>query len=129
MNPDPSNSASTGDDPTVNADAILKALANPVRREILAWLKDPKGVFRGAGHTFEHGVCAGHIDGRCGLSQSTVSRIWPCCSAPTDHGHQGRAMGVLPSQRSLIAAFLRQLNQDMRRPFSNARRRRGKRIA
>ena len=45
MNPDPSNSASTGDDPTVNADAILKALANPVRREILAWLKDPKAYF------------------------------------------------------------------------------------
>jgi DNA-binding transcriptional ArsR family regulator len=46
---------------TPDIDAIHKALANPVRREILGWLREP------------YGVCAGKIDARCGLSQSTVS--------------------------------------------------------
>jgi DNA-binding transcriptional ArsR family regulator len=58
---------------TIDIDAIHKALANPVRREILAWLKEPRAHFADQELPLDHGVCAGRIDARCGLSQSTVS--------------------------------------------------------
>ena len=51
---------------------ILKALSNPVRLEILAWLKTPEEHFSTQEHPLEMGVCAGQFE-RCGLSQSTVS--------------------------------------------------------
>lgn len=57
----------------MDIDAIHKALANPVRREILAWLKEPAVYFAGQEHALENGVCAGQIDARCNMSQSTVS--------------------------------------------------------
>lgn len=57
----------------IDLDEIIKALAHPVRREILVWLKDPDTYFSAQHHSLEHGVCAGQIDQRAGLSQSTVS--------------------------------------------------------
>ncbi|MFF7708149.1 ArsR family transcriptional regulator [Pseudomonas sp. NPDC007930] len=54
-------------------DDILKAIAHPLRREILAWLKDPEGSFPEQYHPHEHGVCAGQIIQRCAMAQSTVS--------------------------------------------------------
>lgn len=57
----------------LDIDAIHKALANPVSREILAWLKEPEKYFSTQTYPFHHGVCAGQIDARCNLSQSTVS--------------------------------------------------------
>jgi DNA-binding transcriptional ArsR family regulator len=57
----------------IDLDDIIKALAHPVRREILAWLKDPRVCFPDQDHSLEHGVCAGQIDQRAGLSQSTIS--------------------------------------------------------
>ena len=57
----------------LDLDEIIKALAHPVRRDILNWLKDPKGEFPEQLHNHEYGICAGQIDQRCGLSQSTVS--------------------------------------------------------
>ncbi|TCK08187.1 ArsR/SmtB family transcription factor [Marinobacterium mangrovicola] len=54
-------------------DAIIKALAHPVRRQILAWLKDPEEWFAEQAHPLDYGVCAGMIDKRTGLSQSTTS--------------------------------------------------------
>ncbi|WP_246794123.1 ArsR/SmtB family transcription factor [Burkholderia perseverans] len=59
---------------TLDIDAIHKALANPVRRDILLWLKEPHRHFPEQVHmSLQEGVCAGQIDARCGLSQSTVS--------------------------------------------------------
>jgi ArsR family transcriptional regulator len=58
---------------TLDIDAIHKALANPIRREILTWLKDPQACFPEQALPHECGVCAGQINARCGLSQSTVS--------------------------------------------------------
>lgn len=52
---------------------IIKAIAHPVRRDILHWLKDPLQQFLDQHYGHDHGVCAGQIDQRCGLSQSTVS--------------------------------------------------------
>lgn len=57
----------------MDIDAIHKALANPVRREILQWLKEPEVHFAQQDHPLDIGVCAGLIDARTGLSQSTVS--------------------------------------------------------
>ncbi|WP_425600969.1 ArsR/SmtB family transcription factor [Dyella sedimenti] len=57
----------------MDIDAIHKALANPVRRDILQWLKEPESHFPEQAHPIAYGVCAGQIHGRCGLSQSTVS--------------------------------------------------------
>ena len=57
----------------IDLDEIIKALAHPVRREILVWLKDPLSCFPDQTHSTENGVCAGQIDQRTGLSQSTVS--------------------------------------------------------
>jgi ArsR family transcriptional regulator len=57
----------------MDIDAIHKALANPVRRQILQWLKDPHQHFTEQYHPLELGVCCKLIDQRTGLSQSTVS--------------------------------------------------------
>ena len=51
---------------------IFKALSNPVRLEILSWLKQPEKHFSAQHMSLEMGVCAGQFE-RCGLSQSTVS--------------------------------------------------------
>ena len=58
---------------SIDLDEIIKALAHPVRRDILNWLKNPKVQFPEQVHNHEYGICAGQIDQRCGLSQSTVS--------------------------------------------------------
>jgi ArsR family transcriptional regulator len=57
----------------MDIDAIHKALANPVRRQILQWLKDPHQYFADQEHPLDLGVCCKLIDQRAGLSQSTVS--------------------------------------------------------
>lgn len=62
------NSASS-----IDIDAIHKALANPVRRQILLWLKEPERHFTEQCHPLHVGVCASLIDQHTGLSQSTVS--------------------------------------------------------
>ncbi len=54
-------------------EVVLKALSHPLRRQILAWLKDPGQEFPAQTHARELGVCAGQIDARAGISQSTVS--------------------------------------------------------
>lgn len=54
-------------------DYILKALAHPLRREILVWLQNPAVNFPGQKHGVEAGVCAGQIHERSGMSASTMS--------------------------------------------------------
>jgi len=56
----------------MDKDEILKALANPVRMEMLKSLKQPALHFSEQEHPLEMGVCARQFE-RCGLSQSTVS--------------------------------------------------------
>ncbi|MFM0391387.1 ArsR/SmtB family transcription factor [Paraburkholderia phytofirmans] len=58
---------------TLDIDAIHKALANPVRREILSRLREPYAHFGDQELPLDYGVCAGKIEGQCGLSQSSVS--------------------------------------------------------
>lgn len=59
--------------PAPDVDEIMKALAHPVRREILSWLKAPEKAFRQQHHPFDMGICAGMIFEKAALSQSTVS--------------------------------------------------------
>ena len=95
-------------------DAIHKALANPVRRDILNWLKDAPVHFAHQQHSLELGVCAGLIDARSGLSQSTVSA----------HLATLQRAGLVTSQRvgqwiyykrneETIKAFLDHMNQGL----------------
>ncbi|MBA8902987.1 metalloregulator ArsR/SmtB family transcription factor [Phyllobacterium sp. P30BS-XVII] len=53
-------------------DEILKALAHPVRLQIVHWLKNPEHYFSSQEHSLDLGVCASQFS-RCGLSQSAVS--------------------------------------------------------
>lgn len=59
--------------PLSDMDDIIKALAHPVRRKMLVWLKDPQRSFASQEHSFELGVCAGKIFEKANLSQSTIS--------------------------------------------------------
>lgn len=98
----------------LDLDEIIKALAHPVRREILGWLKDPQTCFPNQHHSLANGVCAGQIDQRCGLSQSTVSA----------HLATLQRAGLISSQKvgqwnffkrneDTIQAFLAQLSREL----------------
>lgn len=55
---------------------IIKALDNPIRMEILNWLKQPKENFYVDSQLVdadEKGVCVSIIQEKAGLSQSTIS--------------------------------------------------------
>jgi len=58
----------------MNIDNIIAAINNPVRRQILEWLKDrsnfPPAL---AEHSDLDGVCVGYIQEKACLSQSTIS--------------------------------------------------------
>lgn len=56
----------------MDEDAILKALAHPARRRMLAWLRAPEVHFPDQSLPHELGICAGQF-ARCGLAQSSVS--------------------------------------------------------
>ena len=54
--------------------AIFKALANPTRLQILAWLKEPNRHFEPQDlPADEVGVCVKQIQAKAGISQSTAS--------------------------------------------------------
>ncbi|MEF3092318.1 helix-turn-helix transcriptional regulator [Raoultella sp. WB_B2P2-3] len=58
----------------IKLNEVLKALSNPVRKEILQWLKEPKKHFHQPdADADEVGVCVSIIQEKVGLSQSTVS--------------------------------------------------------
>ncbi|MGW3967304.1 ArsR/SmtB family transcription factor [Amycolatopsis sp. NPDC005003] len=60
---------------------VFKALANPVRLQVLRWLREPVRHFfdernpveRAIADPVEVGVCVTHIQEKTGLAQSTVS--------------------------------------------------------
>jgi ArsR family transcriptional regulator len=54
-------------------DASIRAIAHPMRRQILLWLKSPQLYFPEQEYGQELGVCVGQITGRCSVSKSTVS--------------------------------------------------------
>jgi len=99
---------------TIDIDAIHKALANPVRRQILAWLKEPESNFADQFHTYEHGVCAGLIDKRTGLSQSTVSaHLATLQKAGLVTVHRVGQWNFFKRDEEAIQAFLSHINQGL----------------
>ena len=54
-------------------DTSIRAIAHPLRRQILMWLKAPQLHFPDQQYGQELGVCVGQITQRCNLSKSTVS--------------------------------------------------------
>jgi DNA-binding transcriptional ArsR family regulator len=60
-----------------NLNAVLKALSNETRLQILEWLKDPRASFgsQEVGDFDEDGVCVSLIQKKIGLSQSTTSHF------------------------------------------------------
>lgn len=58
----------------MDIDLIFKALANPIRRQILQWLKNPEQYLSPEAYgNVKRGVCAGHIEQLGKVSQSTMS--------------------------------------------------------
>lgn len=101
-------------EPTIDIDAIHKALANPVRRVILAKLREPEKYFPEQELSYDHGVCAGQFDACGALSQSTMSA----------HLAALQRAGLITSKRigqwnffkrneAVIAAFLAHMNADL----------------
>ncbi len=95
-------------------DAIHKALANPMRRQILAWLRDPRVHFAHQDHNLEVGVCAGLIDERTALAQSTVSaHLAALQRAGLITGHKVGQWIYYKRNEDTIKAFLDHLNQGL----------------
>ncbi|MBQ53548.1 MAG: ArsR family transcriptional regulator [Pseudomonadaceae bacterium] len=82
---------------TMGLDSSIRAVAHPVRRNILEWLKSPQLNFPDQEYGQELGVCLGQIIERCELSPSTVSK------------HVGllRSSGLLEFQKVGNAIFVR----------------------
>ena len=59
----------------MDTEAIYKALANPIRRQILQCLKEPERYIstEECGNDFSRGVCAGQMEKIADISQSTMS--------------------------------------------------------
>jgi ArsR family transcriptional regulator len=56
--------------------SALRALSNPMRLQMLSWLREPERHFSLEGaiaDPVEVGVCVSHIQAKAGLAQSTVS--------------------------------------------------------
>ncbi|MEJ3750790.1 metalloregulator ArsR/SmtB family transcription factor [Actinomycetes bacterium KLBMP 9797] len=54
----------------------LRALSNPVRLQLMSWLREPERHFSLEGaiaDPVDVGVCVSHIQAKVGLAQSTVS--------------------------------------------------------
>ncbi|WP_369168129.1 ArsR/SmtB family transcription factor [Streptomyces sp. R28] len=68
--------AAAATSPDADLVGALKALANPVRLQLLWWLREPQRHFsqyEAIADPAEVGVCVSHIQAKAGLAQSTVS--------------------------------------------------------
>ena len=98
----------------MDIDAIHKALANPVRRQILQWLKHPEQHFVEQELPLDMGVCAGLIDRRLGLSQSTVSaHLATLQKAGLVSTKKVGQWSFFKRDEATIQAFLEQLQQGL----------------
>lgn len=98
---------------SIDLDEIIKALAHPVRREILQWLKEPEKHFADQDHPLELGVCAGKFE-RCGLSQSSVSaHLATLQRAGLISSRKVGQWSFFKRNEDVIQAFLSSLDQQL----------------
>lgn len=98
----------------MDIDAIHKALANPVRRQILQWLKEPEQHFAQQEHPLDFGVCAGLIDRKLGLSQSTVSaHLATLQKADLISARKVGQWSFLKRNEATLQAFLQHMQQGL----------------
>ena len=91
----------------MNADLIHKALANPLRRDILAWLKRTEGPFG-------PGLPINAIQARSGLSQSTVSaHVAAMIKAGLLVATPVGQFVVLSRNEDVIGAFIRDMRERL----------------
>lgn len=72
----PERMADTATSPDPELVDALRALANPMRLQMLLWLRDPEAHFpaeEAIADPVEVGVCVSHLQAKTGLAQSTVS--------------------------------------------------------
>jgi ArsR family transcriptional regulator len=67
-----------GEAPAIDPDVVraLRALSNPIRLQLLAWLRQPDEHFAEFAPIADRavvGVCVTHLQAKAGLAQSTVS--------------------------------------------------------
>jgi DNA-binding transcriptional ArsR family regulator len=95
-------------------DDILKALAHPLRRNILDWLKQPERYFADQQHSLQSGVCAGMIHQRSGASQSTVSaHLATLQRAGLISSHKVGQWHFFKRDEAAIQAFLERLARQL----------------
>ena len=99
---------------TIDIDEVIKALAHPVRRDILHWLKEPQVYFADQTHPLTFGVCAGMINQRTGLSQSTVSaHLATLQRAQLVTSRKVGQWHFFQRNENTIQAFLRHLDHEL----------------
>src|ERR1700761_2307073 len=93
----------------------LKALANPVRREILLLLKDPRKNFPANEHFPEEpGVCGDNIVLRMRLAQSTISNHLAILQRAGLVSSQKRSQWTyFKRNEKAIQEFLRSLRREL----------------
>ncbi|MET3107654.1 DNA-binding transcriptional ArsR family regulator [Oxalobacteraceae bacterium GrIS 2.11] len=100
--------------PSPDLDEIIKALAHPVRREMLVWLKDPEKSFPHQEHSLELGVCAGQIFEKSELSHSTISvHLATLQKAGLITSHKVGQWIFYSRNEPLIEKFLQQINHQL----------------
>lgn len=93
---------------------IIKALASPARREILAWLRTPEQHFADQAHPLEMGVCAGKIFEKTGLSHSTASAHLASLQRAGLVSTRKIGQWIFYSRNeAVIAAFLRKMQHEL----------------
>jgi len=98
----------------MDIDAIHKALANPVRRQLLAWLKEPEVYFADQQHPLTMGVCAGMLDRKAALSQSTISaHLATLLKAELISSQRVGQWNYFKRNEAVIAAFVAHMNSDL----------------
>ncbi|MCZ4617507.1 ArsR/SmtB family transcription factor [Rhodococcus qingshengii] len=100
------------EDTATEWETAFKALANPMRVQILQWLKDPGSFPSQLEPAEEVGVCLKHIQARAKVSQSTASQYMAALQAAdlvtTTRIGQWRHYKRNEQQIEKLAAFIRQ---------------------
>ncbi|MEM8627113.1 MAG: metalloregulator ArsR/SmtB family transcription factor [Pseudomonadota bacterium] len=100
----------------MDMDRALKALNNPVRRQIIVWLKD-RSNFPPAlpEHADLDGVCVGYIQEKAGLSQSTISAYMGLLrDAGLVRAARHGQWTFYRRDEAAIAALLQQMSEELR---------------